>query len=271
MRGKAFEFRSRYGSVVGRFIVGNGGNDKRPFTTNATGVATGLNADRLDGLDAADIFRISRQGVLALVRENFDPSRFLPATGKAVDSDLLDGLDATAFLPRSGKAADSELLDGLDSSAFLLAGQQAIDADRLDGRDSSAFLRSDLVMAMPGGRAELDIGEGQDLIDENGLRIHAECTDAGGGVPELELTLDTDEDNTMAYASGGGVDGPAVAVNAAGTGSLIVLDQTGAGQLVTVDLTTSKPGGLDVTGTFNVGFSIHGADCTSAGTLLATS
>jgi len=36
-------------------MVGSGGDSKRPFTTNATGVATGLNADRVDGKSAAQI------------------------------------------------------------------------------------------------------------------------------------------------------------------------------------------------------------------------
>ncbi len=47
--GLAFEFFATKGSQVGLISVGAGGDDKRPFTTNATGVATGLNADRVDG------------------------------------------------------------------------------------------------------------------------------------------------------------------------------------------------------------------------------
>ncbi|WP_026911070.1 hypothetical protein [Patulibacter minatonensis] len=53
--GLAFEFRSTRGSVAGDISVGNGGDGAKPFTTNATGVATGLNADRVDGLNAEDI------------------------------------------------------------------------------------------------------------------------------------------------------------------------------------------------------------------------
>lgn len=52
--GQAFQFDTS-GGVGGKITVGNGGDDDRPFTTNATGVATGLNADRVDGLNAADI------------------------------------------------------------------------------------------------------------------------------------------------------------------------------------------------------------------------
>jgi hypothetical protein len=50
--GRAFEFATR-GSEAG-FIEADGPNAK-PFTTNATGVATGLNADRVDDMNASDI------------------------------------------------------------------------------------------------------------------------------------------------------------------------------------------------------------------------
>jgi len=53
--GFAFEFNAANGNAAGLITVGPGGDTKKPFTTNATGVATGLNADRLDNLNAADI------------------------------------------------------------------------------------------------------------------------------------------------------------------------------------------------------------------------
>jgi hypothetical protein len=49
--GRAFEFATR-GNEGGRIETGNTAG--APFTTNATGVATGLNADRVDGKEAAD-------------------------------------------------------------------------------------------------------------------------------------------------------------------------------------------------------------------------
>jgi hypothetical protein len=52
--GLAFEFASD-GTTGGAITVGNGGDAAKPFTTNATGVASGLNADRVDGKDASDI------------------------------------------------------------------------------------------------------------------------------------------------------------------------------------------------------------------------
>jgi hypothetical protein len=59
--GHAFEFSTR-GSEGGQIRTKSGG---RPFTTNATGVATGLNSDRLDGLDAA---RIDFRGTVGTVQ-----------------------------------------------------------------------------------------------------------------------------------------------------------------------------------------------------------
>jgi len=53
--GSAFEFNATGAESAGLITVGSGGDAKRPFTTNATGVATGLNADRVDGADAASL------------------------------------------------------------------------------------------------------------------------------------------------------------------------------------------------------------------------
>jgi hypothetical protein len=50
--GRAFEFETD-GGEAGR--IETKADTGRPFTTNATGVATGLNADRVDGLHAAKI------------------------------------------------------------------------------------------------------------------------------------------------------------------------------------------------------------------------
>jgi len=51
--GQAFSFSSQGGAQVGRIESGN--RNAAPFTTNATGVATGLNADKVDGKDASDL------------------------------------------------------------------------------------------------------------------------------------------------------------------------------------------------------------------------
>ena len=50
--GRAFSFAASSGTEVGRI---DGPAAAAPFTTSATGVATGLNADKVDGKDAATI------------------------------------------------------------------------------------------------------------------------------------------------------------------------------------------------------------------------
>jgi hypothetical protein len=52
-KGRAFEFST--GGSEGGVIGAVGGDAAKPFTTNATGVATGLNADRVDSKSADDI------------------------------------------------------------------------------------------------------------------------------------------------------------------------------------------------------------------------
>lgn len=53
--GKVFEFASSSGTIAGSIEFEDGGDDKKPLTTNATGVATGFNADRVDGRDADEL------------------------------------------------------------------------------------------------------------------------------------------------------------------------------------------------------------------------
>ena len=68
--GRAFEFETR-GKEGGRIEVGDVSG--APFTTNATGTATGLNADKVDGKDGADLAnagdiltaRVAANGALA--------------------------------------------------------------------------------------------------------------------------------------------------------------------------------------------------------------
>ena len=59
--GLAFQFRSK-GPLGGAIEVGEGGDGARPFVTNATGIATGLNADRVDGLNAEQIIAQAQGG-----------------------------------------------------------------------------------------------------------------------------------------------------------------------------------------------------------------
>jgi hypothetical protein len=79
--GRAFEFNAQNGLLGGSITVGNGGDSRKPFTTNATGVADGLNADRLDGLDAAQVVASARSKA-------------------GLDADTVDGLSAAELRSR---------------------------------------------------------------------------------------------------------------------------------------------------------------------------
>ncbi len=63
--GLAFEFQT--GGMIGGTINSvTAGDASKPFTTNATGVATGLNADRVDGKNAEDISKDAAAAAQAL-------------------------------------------------------------------------------------------------------------------------------------------------------------------------------------------------------------
>jgi len=79
--GNAFEFASSGGPVAGLISIGDPAapNPGAPFVTNANGLATGLNADRVDNLHAAQIIAAAR-------------------TKAGLDADTLDGKDSTDFV-----------------------------------------------------------------------------------------------------------------------------------------------------------------------------
>src|SRR3954447_736909 len=74
--GRAFEFATD-GNEGGRITTKDANG--RPFTTTATGVATGLNADRVDGKDATD-FAAAGDLLFASVLDSATPT----ATGRGV-------------------------------------------------------------------------------------------------------------------------------------------------------------------------------------------
>lgn len=72
--GLAFELLTG-GSLVGTITAGNGGDGTRPFTTNATGVATGLNAERVGSQTPAQLTSAAVsavQGTLSFARVSAD-------------------------------------------------------------------------------------------------------------------------------------------------------------------------------------------------------
>ena len=74
-KGLAFELQATSGDLGGTIQVGGGGDATKPLVTNATGVATGLNADRVDGQGADDIAKdalAAAQGLAPFAQINDD-------------------------------------------------------------------------------------------------------------------------------------------------------------------------------------------------------
>jgi hypothetical protein len=194
-----------------------------------------------------------------------------PATGKAPDSEMLDGLDSTQFLGASGKAADADQLDGLDSADFLATSGKATDAEKLDDLDSNDFFRSDRV-ASTAGRIDMDMGDPTTtLVASGGITLTARCDDIGGGTAEIRLSVDSDHDGTWAAANSPANTPPATSIDAAdGAVNFYSADAGGSNVLSSTNVSVSSADGLTISGLLTVGFAIHGADCTVAGSLLTT-
>ncbi len=102
--GFAFEFNAANGDAAGLITVGSGGDTKKPFTTNATGVATGLNADRLDNLNAADI--LAAAAADATAKSNSAKTRWVLVGLDGTIEAQSGGFTITACYPAAPAAAN---------------------------------------------------------------------------------------------------------------------------------------------------------------------
>ena len=129
-KGLAFEFNTNLGDTAGAITVGNGGDTKAPFVTNATGVAPGLNADRVDGAHLADI------QTDAQTRANGAKTRWALIDEKGVIVEQSGGfkiLDAYATNANVYIDSGEELADnGLGATISL---QNLVDVDGAAGAD----------------------------------------------------------------------------------------------------------------------------------------
>jgi hypothetical protein len=82
----------------------------------------------------------SNEAALDLYSKGGADLAFLAKTGKAADSELLDGQDSSAFLGSNAKAADSDKLDGKDSADFLGANATAADSEKLGGLPARVYV-----------------------------------------------------------------------------------------------------------------------------------
>ena len=93
----------------------------------------------------------SNEAPLDLYSKGAADLAFLAKTGKAADSDKLDGQDSAAFLGSSAKAADSDKLDGKDSTEFLGSTATAADSSKLGGIRAAAYVLGGGVLGYDAG------------------------------------------------------------------------------------------------------------------------
>ena len=107
-RGLAFEFNATLGDVAVTITVGNGGDSKKPFITNATGVATGLNADRVDGQSASELLAAAAAASAAdaTVKANAARSRWVLIGLNGQIEAQSGGFSVTACYPADPPAAN---------------------------------------------------------------------------------------------------------------------------------------------------------------------
>ncbi len=167
------------------------------------GAGSGIDADRLDGVEANAFVRTAEQVVELLTTAD--------GAGSGVDADRLDGLDSSAFVRTAeqvrdllrtvdgaGSGVDADRLDGVDSSQFVRTAEQVrdllrtvdgagsgVDTDRLDGLDSSQFMRTD---RNTGTAGDLTVGE---TLIANEARI-AEDGRLGVGIEDPQARVDVD-------------------------------------------------------------------------------
>jgi hypothetical protein len=144
--GLAFEFDTD-GAVAGTITAERAGDASKPFTTNATGVATGLNADRVDGRSADDIARDAVAAAQAL-----EPFAQVTAAGAAGQtrgtqangvSRSAAGDYAVVFTGDLSKCALSATVTGTDPGQVTVTpavagGTTTVDVRTFDGTGAAA-------------------------------------------------------------------------------------------------------------------------------------
>jgi hypothetical protein len=146
--GKAFDFQAKEGRVIG--IIQSGANlltprpTTAPFVTNATGLATGLNADRVDSLSASEIIA---QAVQAAQNAGGGGSAACPANTTLVGDGCIETAPRAAATFAAASAACGGAGRRLVPPDVLLAARTAQGID-LGGGEMSADITADAVGAL---------------------------------------------------------------------------------------------------------------------------
>jgi hypothetical protein len=117
--GLAFSFAGK-GATVGRIEATTA--TARPFTTNATGVATGLNADRIDGLDGGQVAprlaRVQANGILAGGRGAITAARTAEGLYTVRFNDDITNCNYSGQQVETGDNAGATLIELVDANTL---------------------------------------------------------------------------------------------------------------------------------------------------------
>jgi hypothetical protein len=155
--GLAFEMKTD--GLLGGTIVTKPGDASKPFTTNATGVATGLNADRVDGKHAADI---ANEAVAAT--QMLTPFALVRSDGVALE---VRGVDANGVSRSAAGNYDVRFTGDLSKCALSATVTGA----------APAFITATPVVAADKKTTTVDVRtyEADGDADDRGFHLHAAC------------------------------------------------------------------------------------------------
>lgn len=133
--GRAFEFNTTAGPSAGTITVGTGGDATKPFTTNATGVADGLNADRVDGASATQLrtrwLLVNAAGEIERQSGGFRIVAAYPANPDAANGNVY--IDAGEDLTDNGINATIALQNTVDQRGGTMNGTNGPDGQPNEG------------------------------------------------------------------------------------------------------------------------------------------
>lgn len=172
--GNAFEFATSGGPTAGLISIGNPAvpNPGKPFVTNAVGVATGLNADKVDGKDASDL--VGAKGAKGDKGDKGDPG----PPGPFVDT-LPSGKSETGAYVMRGTAAAASSRGGADIS-FSIPLAAAPTAHFLNAGDAPTADCPGTPVAPTASPGHLCIYEG--FVSNMSLGFQDPVTAATGGI-----------------------------------------------------------------------------------------
>ena len=149
--GKAFDFQVKLSRIGGTIQIGPSLNvpkpDSAPFVTNGTGVAVGLNADRVDSLNGNEIITQAANAAVATIQGGGGGGGACPANTKLAGGGCLETAARPALNYADASAACAAAGRRLTPPDVLL-GARTVDGINLSGAEMSADVTVNSVGAL---------------------------------------------------------------------------------------------------------------------------